>query len=29
VQLKLSIIIRNWNYGCFLRDAIDSALAQT
>lgn len=26
---KLSIIIRNWNYGCFLRDAIDSALAQT
>jgi glycosyltransferase involved in cell wall biosynthesis len=29
VQPKLSIVIRNWNYGCFLRDAIDSALAQT
>lgn len=29
VSLQLSIIIRNWNYGCFLRDAIDSALAQT
>jgi glycosyltransferase involved in cell wall biosynthesis len=27
--VKVSIIIRNWNYGCFLRDAIDSALAQT
>lgn len=26
---KLSIVIRNWNYGCFLRDAIDSALAQS
>ncbi len=29
VYPKLSIVIRNWNYGCFLRDAIDSALAQT
>lgn len=29
MQLKLSIIIRNWNYGRFLRDALDSALAQT
>ncbi len=25
----VSIIIRNCNYGCFLRDALDSALAQT
>jgi glycosyltransferase involved in cell wall biosynthesis len=24
----VSIIIRNFNYGCFLRDALDSALAQ-
>jgi len=27
--VKVSIVIRNWNYGCFLRDAVDSALAQT
>jgi glycosyltransferase involved in cell wall biosynthesis len=26
--VKVSIVIRNWNYGRFLRDAIDSALAQ-
>ena len=25
----VSIIIRNFNYGCFLRDALDSSLAQT
>lgn len=25
----VSIIINNYNYGCFLREAIDSALAQT
>ena len=27
--VKVSIVIRNWNYGRFLSDAIDSALAQT
>jgi len=27
--VKVSIVIRNWNYGSFLRDAVDSALAQT
>lgn len=27
--MKVSVVIRNWNYGRFLRDAIDSALVQT
>jgi glycosyltransferase involved in cell wall biosynthesis len=28
-QPRVSIIINNYNYGCFLRKAIDSALSQT
>ena len=26
---QITVLITNWNYGCFLREAIDSVLAQT